>query len=135
MKIVLDFILDSKGNVLNQNFFNVPNEIIVENFDNETGMIVGGGIVILNKTSFEIYVPCYENAKEIVIFDDKGVELERRTISEYSKKQENASNSASYNVNNRIIINSGFNYALILFIIIVIVVIVIILFIIFKKRR
>ena len=84
-------ILDSDGNLLNLSLFDVPNEILYDTIDEETGEINGGGFLELNETEFEIFIPYYENAKEIVIYNESLTELTRKNIQEFSKVQEEKS--------------------------------------------
>lgn len=80
-------VLDYGGKTLNTISFNVPNIIIYDTVDSETGEISGGGLLELNETSFEIFVPYYENAKEIVIYDQNLTQLVKKDMSEYSKER------------------------------------------------
>ena len=84
-------ILDYDGEILNLTFFDVPNEILYETVDPETGEINGGGTLILNETSFEIFLPYYENAKELIIYNENLNELAKKDISEYSKQRKEIS--------------------------------------------
>ncbi len=79
-------IIDYNNEILDLIFFDVPNEIIYETV-NEEGEISGGGIIELNETSFELFVPYYENAKGIIISDENLNELLKEDISEFSKQQ------------------------------------------------
>ena len=79
-------ILDYDGNLLNLTLFDVQNKILYDTI-NEEGEISGGGFLELNETSFEIFVPYYENAKKIVIYNENLSELTREDISEFSKVQ------------------------------------------------
>ena len=81
-------VLDYNDEILNITFFDVPNEILYDTIDPETEEISGGGLLELNKTSFEIFVPYYENAKDIVIYDENLSELTRKDIGEYSRQRE-----------------------------------------------
>ena len=80
-------ILDYEGSLLNLTLFDVPNGILYDSID-ESGVINDGGFLELNQTSFEIFVPYYENAKEIVIYNENLTELTRKNISEFSRVQE-----------------------------------------------
>ena len=80
-------ILDNEGNLLNLTLFDVPNEILYDTI-NEEGEISGGGFLELNETQFDIFVPYYENAKEIVIYNENLSELTRKDVSEFSKARE-----------------------------------------------
>src|SRR3989344_8446949 len=58
-------IIDYNDETLNLSFFGISNEILVDETDPRTGEISGGGLKVLDKVSFEIYLPYYKNAKEI----------------------------------------------------------------------
>jgi len=60
-------IISFDNKLLNRTSFSVQNVIFYDNIDNKTGEIVSGGSFLLNKTNFTIYLPYYENAKEIKI--------------------------------------------------------------------
>ncbi len=79
-------ILDYNNDLLNITFFNVPNEILYDTIDPETGEIGGGGSLELDDVLFEIYIPYYENAKDIIIYEGLS-EMVREGISEFSKEQ------------------------------------------------
>ena len=80
-------ILDYEGNLLNSTLFDVPNEILYDSV-NEEGEISDGGFLELNETSFEIFVPYYGDAKEIVIYDENLTELTRKDVNEFSKEKQ-----------------------------------------------
>ena len=80
-------ILDYDVDLLNLTLFNVPNQILYDTIDEETGEINGGGELELNQTDFDIYVHYYENAKEIKIYDENLTELTKRDVDEFSKIQ------------------------------------------------
>ena len=80
-------VLDFEEQVLNFTFFNVPNEVYYDYVDPETGEIDGGGISELNQVSFELYVPYYEGAKEIIIYNKFFEELAQIEVSSYSKEK------------------------------------------------
>ena len=77
-------VKDSNDEILNITFFDVPNEILYDTAD-ENGTINGGGFLELNETNFDILVPYYENAKEIVIYSENLTEMARKDVSEFSK--------------------------------------------------
>ena len=77
-------VKDSNDEILNITFFDVPNEILYDTAD-ENGTINGGGTLELNQTNFDIFVPYYENAKEMVIYDENLTEMARKDVSEFSK--------------------------------------------------
>ena len=78
-------IRDYRNEVLNFSFFEVPNKIIWDGIDEETGGIGFGGELELEKVNFEIFIPYYPNAKEIIIYDENLNELDRVDVSMYSK--------------------------------------------------
>ena len=81
-----DYYLDLIQNKdsLNQYAFKVPNTIMYDNED-ESGKINGGGVITLNQTEFEIYIPYLESADEIVIADANKIELAKKDVSYLSK--------------------------------------------------
>tara|TARA_Y100000310_G_scaffold213829_1_gene214840 strand:+ start:16948 stop:17556 length:609 start_codon:yes stop_codon:yes gene_type:complete len=79
-------VLDYNDKILNLTFFDVPNEIIWEGINLETGEINMGGLLELNETSFEIFVPYYENAKEIIIYNESLYKLTKKDINEFSRQ-------------------------------------------------
>lgn len=80
-------VLDYEHGILNTSFFEIPNKILWDEIDPETGEISGGGEGELDEVSFEIYLPYYENAKEIVIYDESLDEVAKINIGEYSKER------------------------------------------------
>jgi len=70
--------------VLDESFFNIHTKQLYDIGDNETG-IVDGGVIELEEVSFEVYVPYYEDGKEIVVYNDNTEELVRRSVGEFSK--------------------------------------------------
>lgn len=71
--------------VLNLTFFDIPTTIIYDNFDEETGEAIGGGIIELNETKAIINVPYFENAKEINIYDKEINKKLTIDVSDYAK--------------------------------------------------
>lgn len=78
-------IVDFDDNILNITFFDIPLEFLYDNIDEETGKIVGGGLIELEESETIIRLPYYKNAKEIIIYNKELKELARKKISEYSK--------------------------------------------------
>ena len=78
-------IIDINGNkketiefgVLNVEFYDIANE-------SNPDELIDGGLITLENASFEIYAPYYENAKEIVIYNNEK-EFAREDVSEFSK--------------------------------------------------
>ena len=84
-------VLDYNNKILNLTFFDIPNEVLWDGINPETGEIDSGGTLELEQVSFEIFVPYYENSKEIVIYDRDLTEMARKDISMYSKQYEKES--------------------------------------------
>lgn len=64
--------------------FKVPKTIVYDNAD-ESGKINGGGVITLNESDFEVFIPYTESADAIVITDSNKVELAKKDISYLSK--------------------------------------------------
>jgi len=77
--------LNYEGERINTIFFDIPKEILWDGINLETGNIENGGIIKFEQLSFEIYVPYYESAKEIIIYDEQLNEALRIDVSMYSK--------------------------------------------------
>ncbi|MDP2673052.1 MAG: hypothetical protein Q8O84_04535 [Nanoarchaeota archaeon] len=82
--IYLVKVINLKNQTLNSTFFNVPNKILYDNID-ENGTINGGGLLELDEVNFTIYAPYYENANEILIYDENLTEKLRVDVRMYSK--------------------------------------------------
>ena len=80
-------VLDYHDEILNLTFFDVPNNILYDIVNPETGKIEDGGEMELEQVSFEIFVPYYENAKEIIIYNENLTELIKKDVSEYSRQR------------------------------------------------
>ena len=81
-------IVNSSYDSINFTFFDVPKDVIWEGINPKTKEIDRGGILELEQVSFNIYVPYYENAKEIIIYDENLIEIVREDVSIYSKQYE-----------------------------------------------
>lgn len=62
-------IVDSKDNVLNVTFFDIPLKILYDTIDNVTGKLSGGGEIILEQQNFTLMLPYFENANALNIYD------------------------------------------------------------------
>jgi hypothetical protein len=80
-------LIDINGDNLNVSFFDIPNKILIDEINPETGEINSGGLRELDKVSFNIFIPYYENAKEIVIYNESLEEVARKDVGEYSKER------------------------------------------------
>ena len=79
-------MLDINREILDITFFDVPNEVLWDGINPDTGEIDRWGLIVLDNVTFEIYVPYYKNALEIVIYDEDLVEKTRINVREYSKE-------------------------------------------------
>jgi len=84
-------LLDYNEEILNITFFDIPNKMLYDIINPETGKIEGGGERELEQVSFQIFIPYYENVKEIIIYNEVFDELIRKNIDEYSKFDEEVS--------------------------------------------
>ncbi|VVB78242.1 Uncharacterised protein [uncultured archaeon] len=77
----------SDGNsVLKEIEFSLTNRIIYDTA-NSSGQINGSYIEDRDNLSFEIFVPYYQNARDIIIYDENNNELAKADVSYYSKGQ------------------------------------------------
>ena len=74
-----------KSETLETISFDVPRKVLWDKVDPKTGEIVDGGLKELNEVSFELFVPYYKNAEEIIIYGLELKELSRENVSHYSK--------------------------------------------------
>jgi len=79
-------IKDGQTILETSNFF-VPNSIAYDNTD-ESGKLISGGIIELNETSFNIIIPYYEDAKEIIIYNTDKQELTKNSLTHFTKNPE-----------------------------------------------
>jgi len=77
-------IVGYERDIINMINFSLPTRSLYDNINNN-GEIISGGFEELNKTEFELFVPYYEKAKEIVIYDSDMNELIREDVSMFSK--------------------------------------------------
>lgn len=78
-------LLSDNGTLLNTTFFDVPLTILYDIIDNTTGEVNGGGELNLNTSETTIYLPYYENAKELDIYDQNYNLVLSIDLSPYSK--------------------------------------------------
>ena len=67
-------VMSNNDKLLNLTFFSIPLTIMYDNVDKETGEIVSGGMLELDQVTHAIYIPYFENAKQLNIYD-KDVEI------------------------------------------------------------
>ncbi len=72
--------------ILDLIFFDTGGEIFWDGLDPETDEINYGGIDYIENFDFTLYIPYYENAKKITIYDESLNEVLEIDISMYSKK-------------------------------------------------
>ncbi len=77
--------IKSNEKILEESYFSVPNKEIFDIKDLETGDFIEGEVNELENVSFNLFVPYYEDGKEIVIYDENEQEVVRKDISEYLK--------------------------------------------------
>ena len=77
-------VLDYEQEIINTTYFEVPNVILWDGINPETGEIDRGGMEILDQVSFEVYVPYSTNAKAIIIYDKDARRLTEKNIEEFS---------------------------------------------------
>ncbi|MFH1358960.1 MAG: hypothetical protein ABIH37_03675 [archaeon] len=77
-------IMNKQGNVLEKLNFSVPNFVLYD-YGDENGNYTGSEIVELENVSFNVYVPYYENAYQVVVYDRNEVEIEKDLLSQFSK--------------------------------------------------
>jgi hypothetical protein len=78
-------IVSIENKKLSQSLFRLKNVFLYDTVNESTGTTNGGGIEYLEKTSFNIFVPYLENAKDIVLYDENNSEIARADVSIYSK--------------------------------------------------
>lgn len=84
-----DYIAEIVSNdniTLNLTHFGFSLRILYDTVDNKTGKISGGGMIYRNESNITLYLPYYENAKEINIYDENLTKKLTIDISQYSKK-------------------------------------------------
>lgn len=136
-------VLDSNKRVLKSVFFNVPNKIYYDVYDNEIEQMNDGGEMILNNFSFSIYIPYYENANELVVYDENKREINRRSVGEYSKekaaiasdKDKESGEDEKSGKESIIVKQLGGSNILIYIIVLIIIIILLIIFFYFKRQK
>lgn len=62
-------VVSFDNKILNLTYFDVSTKVFIDSVNPETGEIDYGAIIELNESEVTLYVPYYENAKEINIYD------------------------------------------------------------------
>lgn len=93
-------LLDYENNMLYVSFFKIPNKVLYDEVD-ENGTISGGGEIELKEVNFTLFIPYYENASKIVIYDENVTKKLEIDVGFYSKdyKEFNAINKNTPNEN------------------------------------
>lgn len=78
-------MISLSNKTLNTTYFEINREYIYDEFDPETGGASGGDLQVLNQTNFTIYLPYYQDAKEINIYDLYNSNLLTIPVSQFSK--------------------------------------------------
>lgn len=130
--------------VLNLTFFDIPLEIIYDQVDRETGEIISGGLISLNKSETTIKVPYYDNAEEINIYDKDINKRLTIDLSSYAKNvtvkpeiriiEEELEEEKSIPLKKELE-KKPINYTLFLIIGLILVVILLFIIVFFKKKR
>lgn len=63
-------VYSNKENIIYERNFLIPNIVMSDEIDPETGDIIGGGMTELEKLDFSILIPFNENAEKIEIYDE-----------------------------------------------------------------
>jgi len=78
-------IKDFDNLILDTIKFNIPNVITYDDFDPDTGEIIGGFAQILNQTEFILELTYYSNAQQIVIYDSNDDKKLTIDVSHFAK--------------------------------------------------
>lgn len=79
-------IIGSDNRAVNITFFGIPTELLYDIADPETGEIIGGGLRILNESEATLYLPYYDNAQRINIYNLSLVKKLTIPVAELSKE-------------------------------------------------
>lgn len=79
-------ILDFNKKRLDIILFDIPLKLIYDKFDEETEEAVSGGMIELNETKFNLKLPYYKNAQEIIIYDKDLNKKLTIDVSSYAKE-------------------------------------------------
>ena len=84
-------VVSYDNKILNLTFFAIPLTIFYDVADPETGELVDGGVITLEQAQTNLYIPYYDNAKEINIYVQ---ELSRRLTIDTSSYVKDAASVA-----------------------------------------
>jgi len=127
-------------------YFNVPTEQYYDVIDNETGLIARGGILERNDFEFNVIMPYSGSGKEIVIYDNKGNTLNKKSLIEFTRiytkneynalikqndsDKENETNLIDEEFNEK----TGFDYYTLAIIVLLIILVVLVLYYKIKEK-
>ena len=137
-------IIDNKNNVLDKSFFSAPNFVIYDLVD-ENGNYTESKFVEFENVSFEVFVPYYENAYQMIVYDNDINELDRVLLSQFSKtgfdkedfkdvRTENIETVKDDVVNERKV-SSEINYRNYVIILIVVLIVLVVVLIYFLRKK
>ena len=117
-------IVDSKNNVLNVTFFDIPLKILYDTIDNKTGKLSGGGEITLDKQEVALLLPYFEDANALNIYDKTISKILSVDLQKYSKTDEETAaekeQAADTTEEVNYILFAGFVFGIVLMIIVVI---------------
>ena len=133
-------IVDNEREVLYTDFFDIPLIGLYDNIDEETGEINSGGVIRLNETEISLFLPYFENADKINIYDEDVELIFSIDVAPYSKvvtpekepkmyKEVPEIETAQEEIKKKVPVN----YRL-LIISVISLILIIILFLVFKKK-
>jgi len=82
-----DYYLELKNSKdkLNSYLFSIPNTVTYDR-EEDSWKVNQGGVINVNETDFEVFVPYEKNANEIVITDSNKLDIAKKDISYLSKQ-------------------------------------------------
>lgn len=81
-------IIYSNNKAINRTYFGIPIEILWDGLNPITGKIDRGGSIKLNQSKVTLYLPYYENAREIRIYDQDLNKKLTLDVSSFAKETE-----------------------------------------------
>ncbi|MFA5258530.1 MAG: hypothetical protein WC979_04325 [Candidatus Pacearchaeota archaeon] len=134
-----DYYLELKNSKdkLNSYLFSIPSTVTYD-LEEDSWKVNQGGVINVNETDFEVFVPYEKNANEIVITDSNKIDIAKKDISYLSKQVVNNQVTKEFETNTPdstklMPIETSSNY-LIIGLITLIVIVAIIIFWAFRKK-
>jgi len=78
-------VMSSSGLFLESFKFDIPLRVYYDNFDQNTGKIMGGGVQQLESVNFTLSIQYFKNAKSINFYDPNGTLLLSADVSKFSE--------------------------------------------------